>query len=285
MNTQTQAVPGQGPRVLLLNADAGVFGNWQTPEAYYFNLSFVTPASSLVNLSAHPGFSVKPLVYCSNPNSNVRPHSGGFFSVATSEGLADSLLQLSAINDPVNVHYFLTVFPSVIILEQDMAATNLLLLVPRPDRSSVSIGLPLLLTGPPYSTQLGLPAAPASVSLDLSGCLGCVSLPNNTAHMYLSNLHLTGLERPADSSSNLPLTGLERPVAAAAANNSGGGAYQLWAMWAFQFNRSAGSVMRVTLRNVTLTLPQAEFLVLLDSLAAGAGSSGGGWQMKVSRWI
>ena len=140
----------------------------------------------------------------------------------------------------------------MVIIEEDMTASDVVLLASRLN-GSISIGLPTLLTGPPFPTQLGAPV-PASVSLDLSGCIGCVTLTHSAAHVYLAHMHLTGLERPAAEYLSY---GLE---------------YNLtFPLWAFQFNRSAGSSPRVTLRNVSLTLPPEEFQLLLAGLSPGAG--------------
>ena len=57
---QDQALPRQGSRVLLQSSDAVVYGVVLTPDAYYFNFSIVAPTSSLLNLTKHPGFSIKP---------------------------------------------------------------------------------------------------------------------------------------------------------------------------------------------------------------------------------
>ena len=108
VNLQGLSIPGQGPRGLLLNTDSLVIGAMQSPEAYYYNVSLVTPNSSLVDLSEHTGFNVQPLWWCSNPNGLV-PHSKGFYSIATSGMLADSLLQISADNDPVDAQFYSTI--------------------------------------------------------------------------------------------------------------------------------------------------------------------------------
>ena len=200
---------------------------------------------------------------CSNKN-NVTPASFGFFSVATSAGLADALVNVSTYvaSNPPAVDRALTVFPNIIILEQDMGVQDVV------QRASgggpISLTLPLLLTGPPFPTQLGVPT-PTSVSLDLTGCLGCLSLDNSTTHVYLANLHLTGLERPAasNSSSNSSIS------------SSGDGTQLSLPLWAFHFERLPGNLsMHVHLRNVTLTLPQDEFRMLLAGLPAAGSQQG-----------
>ena len=106
-----------------------------------------------------------------------------------------------------------------------------------------------LLTSHPSPLQLGAPPPP-SVTLDLSGCIGCVNLTGH-ARVYLTNLHLTGLEQPGHG-----------PGPSSSSSRSGGGSqlgnttsHLPLALWAFQFNRSSG-VPSVILYNVTLTLPQ-----------------------------
>ena len=143
------------------------------------------------------------------------------------------------------------------MIEQNMAAVDVVL------AGVVSLGLPLMLTGPLFPTQLGAPI-PTSVVLDLAGCLGCMSLSNRSAHVYIYNLSLIGLERPVDSSSG-------------SSSWSGDGTQLSLPLWAFHFNRSSGSPS-VTLHNVTLTLPQEEFRLLLASLPAGPGPGAAGGQ-------
>ena len=150
-----------------------------------------------------------------------------------------------------------------------MNVSDLVLLASRLDGSSVRLSIPVILSGPPYPTQLGLPA-PASVTLNLAGCFACISLAN-TSSVYLSNLHLTGLERPVNSSSN-----------SSSGSSSNG-------MWAFQFNRSSSSnhsssSVWVSLHNVTLTLPRQEFRTLLAGVVlanvSGSGTAGKGGQLQ-----
>ena len=57
---QAQAIPNQGSRVLLQSSDTVVYGAVRTPEAYYWNFSIAFPTSSFLNLTKHPGFSIKP---------------------------------------------------------------------------------------------------------------------------------------------------------------------------------------------------------------------------------
>ena len=143
------------------------------------------------------------------------------------------------------------------MIEQNMAAVDVVL------AGGISLGLPLLLTGPLFPTQLRAPI-PTSVVLDLAGCLGCMSLSNRSAHVYIYDLSLIGLERPAVSSSSN-------------SSSSGDGTQLSLPLWAFQFNRSSGSPS-VTLYNVTLILPKEEFRLLLAGLPAGPGPGAAGGQ-------
>ena len=141
--------------------------------------------------------------------------------------------------------------------EKSLTAQDVLL------AGGVSLGMPLLLTGPLFPSRLGAPI-PTSVALDLSGCIGCMSLINRSAHLYIYDLHLIGLERPVGSSSS----------------SSGDGTQLSLPLWAFHFNRSSGSPS-VTLHNVTLTLPQEEFRLLLAGLPAGPGPAAAAGQFSV----
>ena len=235
--------------------EAVVWGAMKSAGSLNYNVSVVSYASSMDELSRHPGYSIKPLWWCLNPK-NQTPVSGLFFSTATSAGLADSLLQLSTAgeDDPAARAFTQAVFASTVIIEQNMTTLDVV------DRGGVSLVLTLLLTGPPFPSHLGVPP-PSSVTLDLAGCLSCISLSNSTAHVYIFGLSLTGLERPAVSSNS--------------SSSSGNGTQLTLPLWAFQFNRSSASPS-VTLHNVTLTLPQEEFRLLLVGLLAGAGPAGAG---------
>ena len=165
--------------------------------------------------------------------------------------------------------------PNLVIIEQDMTASDVVRLASL-FNGSISIGLPTLLMGPLLPTQLGVPV-PASVSLDLSGCIGCVTLANSAAHVYLAHLHLMGLERPTAKF----LSSNNGSSSSSSSNEDDLGFNLTLPLWAFQFNRSAGSRPRVTLRNVSLTLLREDFRLLLAGLSAGDAGLGGGWQFKV----
>ena len=205
-------------------------------------------------------------------------------------------LQVSAASvtySPVDVLFTLTVLPDIIVLEQDVGIADAMA---GHLNGSASVSLPLLLTGPPYPTRLGV-SAPASVTLDFSGCVGCMDLAGgDTAQVYLSNLHLTGLERPAVGNGSSSGGGGVSSGPPGSSSTDPAPAPSL-ALWAFRFNRTAdaaaGGVPRVRLHNVSVTLPCAEFglLLLLGGLpAAGAGAgpgegqtlADGGWSLQVA---
>lgn len=158
-----------------------------------------------------------------------------------------------------------TVFPPTIVVEQDVNVSDVLQLLAshQLNGSSIRLTLPLLLMGPLYPLQLGLPT-PTSVTLDLAGCIGCLSLADGKVHIYINNLHLKGLG---------PLT---HGGASSAQNNSSGttdisnGAQLSLPLWAFQFERLPGNAS-VHLYNVTLVLPREEFQMLLACLPAAVG--------------
>ena len=132
---------------------------------------------------------------------------------------------------------------------------------------SVTLSVPLLLNGPLFPSQLGVPV-PANVSLDLSACTACIALANNsTVLLYIADLHLTGLERPEPRNSN------SNSGSSSDSSSSGDGTDLFLPLWAFEFDRLPG-VYRVFLRNVTLTLPREEFGLLLAGLAATAAAAG-----------
>ena len=231
----------------------------RTSAAFHVIVSLVSYTSSLYNPSQHPGFDIKPLYWCANPN-NMTPTSTGIFITATSAGLADSLTQISMAveNDPAAAAFAFTLLAMIILFQQNVTALDVVA------GGGASLGLPLILMGSPFPSQLGAPI-PASLVLDLAGCLGCVSLTNRATHVYIIDLCLMGLERPVVSSGSN------------SSSNSSDGTQLSLPLWAFQFNRSSGSPS-VTLYNVTLMLPQEEFRLLLAGLPAGSGPGAGGGQ-------
>ena len=253
-------VPGLD-KVTAFSSESMVWGGVQGPTSININNSMISETyTPLYNASQHPGFSVQPVWWCSNPN-NLTPVTAGFSVVDTSAGLADSLLQLSyktRANDPAGISYATTVFPDILILERAVTAADVVQLASRLN-ASVTLSAPLILNGPPFPRVPG----PANVSLDLSGCIGCMSLSNATMHLYLIDLHLTGLEQlPASRDSR-----------------RGGGSEFSLPLWAFQFDRLPGSP-RVSLRNVTLTLPQQEFSLLLANLTPAPRPGEAGQQQQ-----
>ena len=230
-----------------MDNDTIIFGALRAVTSFNFNTAIVTMNASLADLSGHPGFSNQPQTWCSAPPTIV-PQSVGYFSISMPADLSETLLLLydTMNTNPLTMTAGVNSFPSTIIIEKDSSAAAVVQLASQ-QNGSVIINAALLLSAPAFPTQLGVPL-PASVTLDLSGCVGCMSLSNSKVHVYLANLHLTGLERPV-------------------ANSSGDGAQLSLPLWAFQFNRSSGTqAVRLHLRNVTLTLPQDEFTHVLVSL-------------------
>ena len=232
-------------KALELNTDTVMWGGVQTAVGYNINVSLVSETSALVDLP--PSFSIKPFFYCVNP-FNLTPLSYGFYSIGSSAGLLESLLLISTTvaNDPAEVAGALTVLPPLIVLEQDTSAADVVQLAHQ-GNGSVGLGVPLMVMGPAYPVHLAVPT-PAHVSLDLSGCVGCVSLLGRSSQLYLTNLNLTGLERGP---------------------GVGNGAQLSLPLWAFQFDRTGNT--SVHLFNVTLILPQDEFGLLLAGLSVGPG--------------
>ena len=133
----------------------------------------------------------------------------------------------------------------------------------RQPNSSIAIGMPLFLSCPLYPVKSGVPP-PASVTLDLSGCIGCMSLTDNGVVVYLSNLHLTGL-------APLLASGTRDSSSGSSSGNSGSGDLLALPLWAFRFNRCPNCSAGVWLHNVSLTLPMKEYSLLLASLPSTAG--------------
>ena len=183
-----------------------------------------------------------------------------YFSTGMPAGLAQALWQVSAIlsTNPTWTAFAFSVAPPVIILEADVSAEDVVQLASRQANGSISLGMPVLILGllPQFPLQPGVPN-PASVTLDLTGCIGCLSLASSKVHVYLSHLRLTGLERA--------------PPPSAAQNSSVNGAALALPLWAFQFARGPGNAS-VHLYNVTLTLPREEFRLILAGLPATATS-------------
>ena len=216
-----------------------IWGGVITSASVHLNVTLTTSATSgSSDLGQHPGFSIKPLFYCSNTH-NITPLSHGLYIISTSTmGLADALLDIAAnvTSSPGAASTAVDGAPTLAIIEQDMSINGVVQLAAS-QNSSVGLGVPLIITSSLYPLQLGDPVPPC-VTLDLSGCVGCVSL-TGPARVYLTNLHLTGLQRP----------GISNGV------RGGDGSQLSLPLWALQANRSA-SVPPIILYNVTLTLPQ-----------------------------
>ena len=159
------------------------------------------------DLGLHPGFSIKPLFYCSNPH-NISPLSHGLYIMSTSTmGLADALLDIAAnvTSSPGAASTAVDGVPTLAIVEQDVGINDVVQLAAS-QNSSVGLGVPLIITSSLYPLQLGDPAPPP-VKLDLSGCVGCVSLtapPGCTSSTCTSQA----------CSSLVPATALEAGMAA-----------------------------------------------------------------------
>ena len=182
-----------------------------------------------LGLDAHPEFSALPPAWCTPPTST--PLDSLYFSISTPGGLAAALQHISVILGSLAtaVAAATSFMPATIILEQSVSAADVVQQASLKANSSISLNLPLLLSDPYYpAVKLGVPI-PASVALDLSGCLGCLSLSDSQVHVYLAGIQLTGLA-PLDgpdisnSSSTISSASLTLPL------------------WAFHFNRSSGQV-------------------------------------------
>ena len=232
------------------NTDTFTWGGVQAVEAVHINVTLTSSnTSGSSDLSQHPSFSVKPVWYCSNPN-NLTPLSHGLYIVSTPAELADSLLSIAAnvARNPAGVLATLYGFPTLVILAQDMSINDVVQLAAS---QSVGVGLsvPLILISATYPLEEGV-LVPPSVTLDLSGCIGCVSLMGH-ARLYLSNLHLTGLQRPGPSNGSSGSSSSSGNSSSA----TGDGSDLSLPLWSFQFHRSS-STPAIMLYNVTLTLAQ-----------------------------
>ena len=225
--------------VTQFNPDTLTWGGLAAPSSIDINLTLASPTSPSSDLSQHPGFSVHPVAWCSSTPNGLTPMPVALYIVSTPSGLADALVGIAAnvSSSPAAVAAMRTVFPATVSIGQGTSISDVVQLAASQNRS-IGVGVPLLLMPSIYPLQYGAPPPPSPVVLDLSGCIGCVSLMGQ-ARVYLTNLHLTGLQRPGPGSSS----------------SNGDGGHLSSPLWAFQFNRSSGATS-ITLYNVTLTLPQ-----------------------------
>ena len=224
----------------------------------------MTNTSSGLDLGPHPDMLIRAPTWCVDPGHRS-PVNTSFFSVSTPTGLADALEQVSRLGDvPASITFALTYAPAIVVLEQDVAAADVVQRASRQSSGSMELSLPVLFTGPPFPVKLGLPLPSSPVALDLSGCVGCLALSGGNAPVYLADLHLTGLGAPGNMSVNDSFSDL-----------SSSNASTSLPLWAFRFNRSPGTAPTVHLRNVTLTLSHGEFQALLTA------STGSGLQQPV----
>ena len=153
-----------------------IWGGVITSASVHLNVTLTTTATSgSTDLGQHPGFSIKPLFYCSNTH-NITPLSHGLYIISTSTmGLADALLDIAAnvTANPAAAITALYAFPNVVILGQDTSIDDVVQLAAS-QNSSVGLGVPLVITSSLFPLRLGDPAPPC-MTLDLSGCTGCVS--------------------------------------------------------------------------------------------------------------
>ena len=266
-------LPGIPDMVLQLSQGLITYGGVIMNSVVNLNFTAISTSSGYDLSSQHPGFTIRPLSFCYSPGSSFSTYAlpNTFFSVNSSESLAASLLQvtttLASSPSPGDVAAsWQSAWPPTLVIDQDVTAAAVLQLASS-QGGSVSLDMPLLLMGPVAPSQLGVPLQ-TSVTLDLAGCIGCITLSGNTTHVYLLNLHLTGLEMRVGGNSS----GVE-------------GAQLVLPLWAFQFNRS-GSLPYVHLRNCSLILSQQEFstlLGLLGGLPAGsaARAAAAGAQLQV----
>ena len=158
-----------------------------------------------------------------------------------------------------------------VIIEQDMTFAEVAVAASRQPNGSIAIGMPLFMSHPLYPVKSGVPL-PSSVTLDLDGCIGCMSLTDNGVVIYLSNLRLTGLA-PLLASDTLDDYNNSGRGNRSGSSSSSSGSGDLFALplWAFRFNRCPKCSACVWLHNVSLTLPMKEYSLLLASLPATAG--------------
>ena len=123
-------------------------------------------------------------------------------SVTTPESLAAALCSLPAYaSSPLARLMARYILPASIILYQNVsvkeavglafAAVNGSSSGSSGGSSGVSLPLPLMISGPRFPMQLGV-ARPSIVRLDLTGCVGCLDLTDNTINVYLTQVTLTG---------------------------------------------------------------------------------------------
>ena len=290
----------------LLNNHSLVYADVQTPASWAINMTI--DWSPTFDLQQHPGFSLHPLFLCPPDPQRRTPPPNLFYTTNKAVGLASALMSLQAaiLSNPLATIYAMYAFPAIVILEEDLSVEDVVKLASS-NGQGVGLSLPLILMSPKYPTRLGVP--PADMTLDLTGCVSCISMADSPqVHVYLTGVHLTGLQPLLGGSSaaaaaaaagsgttpganltlstpganlTLPTPGANLTLSTPSANLtlSTPGANLSLPLWAFRFNRSS---TQVDLHNVTLTLPGAEFRMLLASLAAG-GAGLAGLKVQVCR--
>ena len=143
-----------------------------------------------------------------------------------------------------------------------MAATDIVQLAALQGDGSIGLNMPLFLSGPIYPLTLGAHLPTTPVALDLSGCISCLSLNNSAVHVYLADLHLTGLE-PGEGFGGINSSGILSGVGVNSSGSSGilsgsgsRGASLSLPLWAFLFSRSADQVSMCLQATATASHPE-----------------------------
>ena len=220
------------PKLLMLDGNSAIIRELRSQQLSYANVT-MSSNTTFLGLDAHPGFSTLPPAWCTPPTST--PLESLYFSISTPGGLAAALEHVSVTlgGQAAAVAAATSFMPATIILEQSVSAADVVQLASLKANGSISLNLPLMLSLPYFPVQLGVPI-PASVALDLSGCLGCLSLLDSQVHVYLAGIQLTGLaplDGPGNSNSS-----------SGSSSSSISGASLALPLWAFHFNRSSGQV-------------------------------------------
>ena len=119
-------------------------------------MAVLTNSSGALDMAAHPGFHVQPPAWCVDP-AHRGPVNTSFSSVNTSAALAAALLRYSALGHvAASVAFAATFMPAVLVIEQDMAVAEVVVrLAALEVNGSISLGMPLMVSGPPFPVTLG----------------------------------------------------------------------------------------------------------------------------------
>ena len=126
------------------------------------------------------------------------------FSVTTPQSFATALLSLPvyATSGPLARLMAMFIMPASFIIAQNTSVREAVGLASTAAAvngssggssggSSVSLPLPLLMTGANYPVQLGV-NAPRTTRFDLAGCVGCLVMADTTVNVYLTQMLVTG---------------------------------------------------------------------------------------------